>query len=137
MTFLQQFDRDAVRRTDKGHMAIARRTVDGDACVHQPLAGRINIVDPIGKMTEIPTAAVIFGRAAIGGWPVIGQLDLCNPVLTGRGKKDQREAPRLAVETPHFLQPDQIEKGDSRVGVGHADHRVQIFRRHNYSIHLY
>jgi len=30
-----------------------------------------------------------------------------------------------------------FKKGDGRVGVGDADHRVQKFRRHNNSIHLY
>lgn len=137
MAFLQKFDRDAVGCADKGHMAIARRAVDGDTCIHQPLAGRVNIVDPIGQMPEIPAAAIIFRRAAIGGRPVVGQLDFRNPVLAGRGEKDERESPRLAIETPHFLQPDQFEKGGGRVGVGDADHRVQKFRRHNNSIHLY
>src|SRR3546814_13661532 len=40
MAVLQQLDRDAVGRTDKGHMAVARRAVDRHAGVHQVLAGR-------------------------------------------------------------------------------------------------
>src|SRR3546814_1699372 len=42
MAVLQQLDRDAVGRTDKGHMAVARRAVDRHAGVHQVLAGGID-----------------------------------------------------------------------------------------------
>src|SRR5439155_23387140 len=50
---LQQFDRMQIRRADKGHVAVARRTVDGDAHLHQLCAGRVDVVDLIGEVTEI------------------------------------------------------------------------------------
>ena len=39
-------------------MAIARRTVDGHAAIHQALAGRVDIVDLIGQMPEEAVLAI-------------------------------------------------------------------------------
>ena len=91
-------------------MAVARRAVDRHARVHQPLARRINVVDAIGEMAEIAAAVVAFGRAAVLGRPVIGQLDLGDVFLSRRREEDQGEAARLAVEAAHFVQPDQFEE---------------------------
>src|ERR1700691_4264342 len=45
---LQKLDRMFVGRAHEGHVAVARRPVDGDAPVHQFLAKRIDVVDFIG-----------------------------------------------------------------------------------------
>src|ERR1700733_5674515 len=42
---LQQLDRYPVGRTHERHMSIARRAIDGDTAIHQPLARLIDIVD--------------------------------------------------------------------------------------------
>jgi len=42
-----------IRRADKGHLAVARRTVDGDTEFHQAIAGRVDVVDLIGEVAEI------------------------------------------------------------------------------------
>src|SRR3546814_10505571 len=91
-------------------MAVARRAVDRHAGVHQPLARRIDIVDPVGEMPEITATRIFFGRAAVDGRPIIGQLDLRHVALSGSGEKDQGEAADLVIETAGFLQPDQLEE---------------------------
>ena len=78
-------------------------------------------------MAEIAASAIFLRRTAVGWGPVIRQLDLGDAALSGGGEEDQREAAALIVETAHFLQPDQLEEGDSGVGVRHADHGVKIF----------
>ena len=68
-----------------------------------------------------------YWRAAVGGRPVIGQLDLGHIALSGRGEEDQRKAAGFIVETARFLQPDQLEEAGGSVGIRHADHRMKIF----------
>ena len=55
---LQQLDGDVVGGLHEGHVAVARRAVDGDAGIHQPAAGRVDVVDPIGEMAEIAAAGI-------------------------------------------------------------------------------
>ena len=62
------------------------------------------------------------------------QLHFSKASLAGGRKKDEREAPGLIIEAPHFLQPDQLEKSHSRIRVGYADHSVEIGRWHLHSI---
>jgi hypothetical protein len=111
-------------------MAVARGAVDDVTGVHQRLTGRVDIIDAIGQMAEIAASGIDLGFALFR-WPVIGQLDLGQPFLSGSREEDQREAPRLAVETPNLFKPDQFEKGDRRLRVGHADHAVEIFNSHH------
>ena len=127
MAVLKQFDRDPVGRFDERHVPVARGAVDGVARFEQPLAGRVDIVDPVGEVPEIAPAGVFLGRRTVGGRPVIGELDLGEAGLPGRGKEDQCEAPGLAVEAARFLEPDELEERDRRVGIGHADHGVEEF----------
>ena len=101
-------------------MAITRRPVDRDAAVHQPLACLVDILDLVGEMPEIATLAVALFI------PVIGKLHL-RCFIAGSCQKDEREAARLALKALEFIQPDQLEKRDSRIGIRHADHCVEIF----------
>ena len=43
-------------RFHERHVTVARRAVDGDASVHQALAGGVDIVDPEGEMAEVAAA---------------------------------------------------------------------------------
>src|SRR3546814_8093927 len=50
LSLLQQLDGDAVGRAHEGHVAVARRAVDGDAAVLEALAGGVDVVDEIGEV---------------------------------------------------------------------------------------
>ena len=69
IALLQQLDRMQIRRADEGHLAVARRPVDGDAELHQAIAGRVDVVDLIGEVAEIAVLAVFFLV------PIIGEFD--------------------------------------------------------------
>ena len=86
-------------------------------------------------MAKVASAIISFGCAAIGGWPIVGQFHFRHTVLSGRCEENEREAANFAVETADFFQPNQFEKCDRCVRVRHADHRVEIFRRHVRSVH--
>src|SRR3546814_18702895 len=85
LAVLQQFDRDIVRRANKGHVSIAGRAIDRDAGIHQSLTGFVDILDLVSEMPEVATAG-IFLRI-----PVISELDL-RILVTGRSKEDERDA---------------------------------------------
>ncbi len=123
---LQQFHADPVGALDEGHVPVARGPVDGNACVREALAGRVNVIHPVCEMAEIAPAVIAFGCAAIRGWPVPGQLDLGHALLPGSSKEDECEAALLAFHAAHFLEPEQVEEGDRCVGVGDADHRMKV-----------
>ncbi|QYU69883.1 hypothetical protein J4558_07080 [Leptolyngbya sp. 15MV] len=57
----------------------------------------------------------------------VGQLDLRDALLPRRGEEDQREAALLAVEPAHLLESNQPEERHGRLGIGDADHAVEIF----------
>ena len=61
VAFLQKLDGNVVGRPDECHVAVARRTVDRHAAVHQPLAGLVDVVDLVGEMAEIAAARVGLG----------------------------------------------------------------------------
>ncbi len=69
LAFLQDLDGDTVGRANEGHMAVARRTIDGDAVIHQVLAEGVDVIDLIGEVAEI-AAAGIFLRV-----PIIGEFE--------------------------------------------------------------
>src|SRR5471032_2203015 len=52
VALLQKLDRMQIGRAHERHLSVARRTVDGDAVLHQMRAGRVDIVDLIGEVTE-------------------------------------------------------------------------------------
>src|SRR6476469_2166717 len=58
IALLQQLDGMQIRRANEGHLAVARRTVDGDAEFHQAVARGIDVVDLIGEVAEIAILAV-------------------------------------------------------------------------------
>lgn len=127
MAVLQQFDGDAVRRFDKGHVPITRRAVDNVARIQNTLARVVNVVDAIGQVAEIAPAGVRLCRSAIFRWPVIGELYLGDALTAGGSKKDERKAPLLAGKPADFFKPDQLEERNGSVRVGHTDHGMEKF----------
>ena len=103
---LEQLDRDVVGGADERHVPVARRAVDGDPAVHEPLAGLVDIVDRVSEMAEIAAFAI----AAFV--PIMRQFDL-RLLVAGRGEEDQREASRLIIEAPDLLEAEQVEKADA------------------------
>ena len=95
---LQQLDRNPFRRADKGHVAVARRSADGNAAVHQPLARLVDVLHLIGQMAEIAAALIVLGI------PVVRDLDhrraplLCRSDVIWRRQEHQREAAGRIVE---------------------------------------
>jgi hypothetical protein len=68
--FLQQLDRDLIRRAHERHAAVARRPADRHTAFHQPAAGRVDVVYLVGQVPEVAAARVAFRV------PVVRQLDL-------------------------------------------------------------
>ena len=66
-------------------MTISGRAVDGDSGIHQPLTGRVDVLDPVGEVAEVPTAVV--GLRI----PVVGEFDLSG-LVSGRAEEDECEA---------------------------------------------
>ena len=58
-----------IRRANEGHLAVARRAVDGDAEFHQPVAGGVDVIDLVGEVAEITVLAVFFLV------PIVGEFD--------------------------------------------------------------
>src|SRR3546814_16370518 len=71
-------------------------------------------------MPEVATAGIFLPI------PVISEFDL-RILVTGRSKKDEREASFLVLRPPLFLKAQEIEKSDSFVNVPDTDHGMQIF----------
>ena len=71
-------------------------------------------------MAEVAALAVLFGV------PVVRKLDL-GVLVAGRGEKDQRKAPLLAVVTLQFHEPELVAvKIERLVDIADAHHRVQV-----------
>ena len=127
MAVLQQFDRDAVRRFDKGHVAITRRAMNDVACIQNALARIVNVVHAIGEVAEIAPAGVRFRRSAIFRWPVIGELHLRNALSARSSKEDERKPPLFAGKPADFFNPDELEERNGGVRIGHTDHGMEEF----------
>lgn len=54
-----------VGRAHEGHGALARRAVDGDARVHEPLAERVDVVHLVGEVAEVARLAVVLGGLSV------------------------------------------------------------------------
>src|SRR4051794_21040499 len=97
VALLQDLDRVQIRRADEGHVAVARRTVDGNAGVHQLLASGVDVVDLIGEMAEEAVLTIFFLV------PIPGELDqrrtaslrllLQRLEIVRRAQEHQRETP--------------------------------------------
>mgnify|MGYP003455451145 FL=1 len=111
-------------------MAVTLRPVDCHACIHQSLAGFVDIFDAVREMPEI--AAFIVAALV----PVMREFNL-GILVARRCQKDQRIPPGFIVEPAKLFQAEQFEKFDRLFGVAHADHSVEIFHRKRYSIHRY
>src|SRR5690606_4826626 len=115
-----------VGRADEGHAAVARRTVDGHAHRLQVRADGVDVVDLEGQVAEVARAAVVLGRRAVLGRPVVRQLHLGFRVLR-RAEIDQGEATGLVVHAPGLAQAQALgEETAGGVQVVDADHRVQV-----------
>jgi hypothetical protein len=101
---LEEFDGDRVGRADEGHAAVARWAVDGDARVHQPLAGRVDILHPVGEVAEI--AAAVVPAVVI---PIVGELDL-RILIARRGEEVEREAAASLSMRRTCLRPSSSKK---------------------------
>ena len=66
VAFLQQLYRDIVGGANKGHMTVARRTINGDAAVLQSLAQGVDVVDQKGQVAEIAAAGIAFRVPVVG-----------------------------------------------------------------------
>jgi hypothetical protein len=122
---LQEFDRDIVRRSDKSHVAIARRPVDDNTIVLQVLAGGIDVID---RVREVAKVAAVRGQFVVA-IPVVGQFDR-SVFLTGRGQEDEAEAAGLAVLALGLFQAEEFVERHGFFQILHADHCVQIFEWH-------
>ena len=124
---LQQLDGDVVGRLDESHVAVTRRAVDGDARIHQLLAGGIDVVDLVGEMPEIPAAGIDLGI------PVIGQLEKRRFGLRGRisipgcCQEHESVASLLVVDAPDFHEAEFRHVEVERiVEIRDANHGVQV-----------
>src|SRR5690348_15213514 len=137
LALLQELDRVVVGRAREGHYPVARRPVDGDAGLHQPLAGRVDVVDLIGEMAEVARLAVVLGI------PVIGQFDLRAgpallftlldlPEIVAAGQKHQSIAVLLVDPAAGLLQAELVAiEVERRVEIADAQHGVQISHGQN------
>ena len=107
-------------------MAITWRAVDGDASIHQALAGFVDVVDAVSEVSKIAAASVGFGWAAVFRGPIVSELDFSEAFLTGGGEEDEREAALFAAEPADFVKADQGEELHCCFRVGDADHGVEI-----------
>src|SRR5690242_13012185 len=108
-------------------MPVTRRAVDGDAAIHEPFAGVVDVLHPIGEMTEVAATFVVLGV------PIVGELHHRRLILlraleiVRRTEKDEREAPALILDAAHFFEAQQIAIEMQRRLEGlHPDHGVQI-----------
>lgn len=108
-------------------MAVAGRAIDDHACIHQLLAGGVDVIHNIGQMPEIAPTIVVF-------WiPVIGEFQLRGLVLLGGfhifrcGQEDQREATGFHLGAPCFHHAHFIDvKIERCVQIFDPDHGVKI-----------
>jgi hypothetical protein len=102
-------------------MPVAWRAVNGDAVLHQPLAGFVNIIDLISEVSEISPVTIRFRV------PIIGELKLRAVLVAGGGEEEQREAPLLTLHAPHSLEAELVAKEVERpVDIRNAHHGMQI-----------
>src|SRR5215510_14235124 len=121
-----------VRRAHERHSPITRRSIDRDPCFHQLFAGRIDVVDLVGEMTEVP------GLPAILSLPIVGEFDkrrlaaaalaVLHPIGVLRGgEKDQCVTPLLVDAPPNFSQPKLVAiEVQSIVKIADAQHCMEI-----------
>src|ERR1700733_1849590 len=130
IALLQELDRMQIRRADERHLAVARRTIDGDAEFHQALAGRIDVVDLVSEVAEITILAVFFLL------PIVGEFDqrraaslglFQQALIFGRAQKYQREFCFVVVDAPDLLQSERILIEFQRgIEIADAQHGVEI-----------
>src|SRR5690606_40306815 len=80
--FSRDWSSDVCSSDLEGHVAVARRTIDDHAAVHQALTGGVDVVDLKRQVAEVAAAVVVLIV------PVVGQLDLGR--LLGLGAGDRK-----------------------------------------------
>ena len=63
--------------------------MDHMACIHQPLASFVNVVNAIGEMTKIAPAIITLCLTAVFRGPIISQLNFCLPFLPGMRRESR------------------------------------------------
>src|SRR5579863_3537775 len=117
---LQQLDRDAVRRANKGHAAVARRTIDRDTVGDKGVASVVDVFHGVGEMPEIAAAGI--GLRI----PIVGEFHR-GFLVTGGGEKHVGVSPFLVRAAANLLEAQYFEEGESVLKRTDADHGVQIF----------
>src|SRR5690606_26105572 len=119
-TLLQQLDRDVVRRAHERHASVAWRPVDRHAHVHQALARRVDVVDLVRDVPEVPSLAVLLGI------PVVRQLEL--RILLALGRDEHEWIPAgLVYRASQLLQTELAAVEIERLlDIADAQHRMQI-----------
>ena len=87
----------------------------------QPLAGRVDVVDPVGEMAEVAPAGVVLARSQL--WV---SSTSATPSCPGAARKIRVKRPCSLSKRRDFLEPDQLEEADRRLGIADADHGVEI-----------
>jgi hypothetical protein len=100
---------------------VPRRAVDGYAGIREALAEGIDVIDPVGEVTEVAPAGVLLRV------PVVGQLHLGFLVPRG-GKEDERETSGFDLFPAKFPEAELIAvKVEGGVEVADAYHGVKVF----------
>ena len=85
---------------------------------HSRCAGRVNVVDLVGEVAEVAPAGIA------GLVPIVGQLDLA-ALVARDAEEDEREAALGILHSPPFLEAEQLEEPDRRLGIGHPEHGME------------
>ena len=101
-------------------MAVTRRAIDRDAAIHEFLAGFVDVVDPVGEVTEIASLTIFLGV------PVVGELDL-GALVTGRCEKNQSKPAFFVVIPSEFNESELVAiEIERRVDIRYTNHRMQV-----------
>src|SRR5712671_4176148 len=121
-----------VGRAHERHGAVARRPVDGDARLHEPLAQRVDVVDLEGEVPEMAGLAIVFAI------PIEGELDqrrvaagafaVGDQIRIGRPRQEHEGVAVFLVDPPPYLGKTElvaieIERG---VEITNAQHGMKI-----------
>ena len=106
-------------------MSVARWPVDSNATIHESLARRVDIVDPVRKVAKIAAFAVLFRV------PIVGKLDL-RFFIAGCCQEDQRKTPLFVIDSPELNEAQFVALEIQRlVYVADAHHSVEVFHGYN------
>ena len=120
LALLQQLERDIVWRADEGHAAVARRPVDRDPCLHEPVARGVDIVDLVGEMAEIASLAVGLRIPVVCQLEQRALLRLASCFVIRPGQEDQSISARLIGDAADLRHPELVAiEVQALVDIGH------------------